>query len=326
MIDSNPVIAGVDLGGSVVRVGLFTTAGELLDFQATTLGLMRTADTGREQTIRLLEVVLQKNGYPRLLGIGIGATGPVDPAEGTMISPFTQPAWQYVPLAKPVSVHFGVPCVLENDADAAGLGEYWLGSGQLVNTLLAVTVGTGIGTALIQNGRIYRGMDGMHPEGGHHLVDPAGPQCYCGLRGCWESLASGEALSAAARELARQQPDWLAALATLGVTEISQINGAVVAQAARQQDARALELMRHEGYYLALGLLNMICVYVPDKIVLSGSVIKSFDLLEPELRRTLSGLDLMVPVSRVTICPSEMGYSAGVTGAAYALLLFLQSC
>ena len=119
---------------------------------------------------------------------------------GTINNPYTLPTWEDVPIVDFLVDRFGVPVSLENDADAAALGEYWQGAGRDVQRLCAVTVGTGIGTAYILHGKIVRGNGGWHPEGGHMIIDPSGPQCYCGAKGCWESLASGSAIALFARE------------------------------------------------------------------------------------------------------------------------------
>ncbi len=241
----------------------------------------------------------------------------MDPIAGTIQNPYTLPSWQFVPFTTPLAEHFGVPAVLENDADVAALGEYWQGAGLGVSRLCAVTVGTGIGAAFILDGRIYRGLNGAHPEVGHHVVDPAGPECYCGSHGCWESLASGDALSVYSRQQAEANPAWLA---VLGVETPEQVNGALVAQAARRGDPLALEIMAREAKYLALGMLNVISFFVPEVIVLSGGVIHSYDLLEPAIRQTMQRCSLMVPANQVQIVPAKLGYYAGVTGAAYTLI------
>lgn len=311
------VVVGVDLGATNVRVGLFDPQGRTLEMQEKPLDAHKGPETGIRLTIELIEQVLSARPAAPLQGIGVGATGPVDPVHGTIQNPYTLPSWQFVPFTAPLSQHFGVPVVLENDADVAALGEYWQGAGKGVKRLYAVTVGTGIGVAYIQDGHIFRGFNGAHPEGGHHIVDPSGPECYCGAFGCWESLASGEALSEYARQQAGSRPEWMR---ELGVETVDEINGALVAQSARRGDALAIQVMQREAKYLALGLLNVIDFFVPEVIVLSGGVIRSYDLLEPAVRALMARNSLMVPAKDVKIVPAQLGYYAGVTGAAYALL------
>lgn len=317
-----PLLVGVDLGATNIRAGLVTQSGEVIDVRSSRLGSERREDTGARATIDLVDLLLKENGSPEILGIGVGATGPVDPYKGTILSPYTTPAWQHVPYTELVSAHYALPCVLENDADAAALAEYWQGAGANAKRLLAVTVGTGIGTALITDGQIYRGMDGAHPEAGHHIIDPSGPQCYCGAKGCWESLASGDALTEYSRQFARENPEFLQEL-NLSAPEF--VTGAIVAKAAEKGSPKALEIMQREARYLAIGLLNLISAYVPEMIVLSGGVIEAYELLRPEVEETMRKNKLMVPADKVTILPAKLGYYSGVVGGAYALLLRLQS-
>lgn len=319
---TEPLLVGVDLGATNIRAGLVTQNGEALDVRSSRLGSDRREDTGARATIELVETLLKENGSPGILGIGVGATGPVDPCKGTILSPYTSPAWQYVPYTGLISAHFGLPCVLENDADAAALAEYWQGAGKGVKRLLAVTVGTGIGTALLIDGRIYRGMDGAHPEAGHHIIDPSGPLCYCGAKGCWESLASGDALTEYSRQIAAEDPQFLREL-SLSAPEL--VTGAAVAKAAERGSAKALAVMQREARYLAVGLLNLISAYVPEMIVLSGGVIENYALLRSEVEETMRKNNLMVPADKVRIIPAKLGYYSGVIGGAYALLLRLQS-
>lgn len=315
------VVVGVDLGASYIKVGLMTVKGEPIDFRTARLEKPKTDKTGVNATIDLVEKILKDNGSPAILGIGVGASGPVDPVRGTILSPYSVPSWSHIPYSQPVSEHFQVPVVLENDADTAALAEYWQGVGKDVSRLLAVTVGTGIGTALIIDGKIYRGLNGAHPEAGHHIIDPSGPECYCGAKGCWESLASGEALTDYARAVAKENPSWLE---ELNLKEPASVNGAITAQAARQGNAIARQIMDREAYYFSLGLLNLITAYVPERVVLSGGVIESYDLIEPKVIETMQKHHLMVPAPEVQILRAKLGYHAGIIGAAYALLQKLE--
>jgi len=208
-----------------------------------------------------------------------------------------------------------VPVRLENDADAAALGEYWQGAGRGAHRLYAVTVGTGVGTALIMEGEIYRGVDGSHPEGGHQLIDPNGPECYCGHRGCWESLISGTAISGAARS-AKDNAHLLA----LADGHPNRIDARLVADAARAGDPTAVEIMQKAAHDFSLGIVNVISLFVPDVLVLSGGVMKSADLFLPMLEQTLKTPNPMVPFDRVHILPAQLGYYAGLYGGAYMIL------
>jgi glucokinase len=309
---SQPIAIGMDIGGTHVRVGAFDPGGQLLAQQEAGI-----ASTGPDNGLRLIEQLIHRLldsvNSPTLLGIGIGCTGPLDTVRGLVNNPFTLEGWSNVPIVERLNQTFNVPVRLENDADAAALGEYWRGAGRNAKRLYAVTVGTGVGTSLIVDGKIYRGVDGSHPEGGHQLIDPSGPECYCGHRGCWESLISGTAIiSAARKEMSREE------LTALGNPD--QLNASAIANAARAGHPAASAIMQKVARDFSLGIINIISFFVPDVLVLSGGVMKSADLFLPKLEETLKTPNPMVPFDRVHILPAQLGYYAGLYGGAYMIL------
>lgn len=310
--------AGLDLGGTYVRAGLVNTVGELLDLQQVRIDAQEGPAAGVDRIIQLLTDLLEKAGNPALAGIGFGSTGPLDRKRGIIQNPYTLPGWVHVPITPPLEAHFGVPAVLENDADVAALGEYWLGAGQGVERLLAVTVGTGIGTAFIFQGQIYRGVNGEHPEGGHMLVDPAGPPCYCGLSGCWESLAAGPAIARRAQAAAREHP--ASQLAELSRAHAGELQAHQLVQAVKQGDPIAQQVMSAVARDFALGLANLLIAFLPDVIVLGGGVMQSLDLFQPAIEAVLQAISVMTPAGQVRILPARLGNQAGIYGAAYAAI------
>ena len=309
------VIVGIDLGGTIVRAGVFDSQGSLLVVRETPIEAARGPELGLGKIQGLVEQVLAEAEAQSLVGIGIGATGPVDPIRGTIHNPFTLPGWDNVPITEWLRNAFQVPVTLENDADAAALGEYWQGAGQKARRLYAVTVGTGIGTALIVDGQIYRGLDGSHPEGGHMVLDPAGPLCYCKARGCWESLCAGPAIERQAREM-----DWSGSrLLELAGEDPDKINARLIFEAARRKDPLALEFVERIARYFAQGILNIAILFVPDVIVLSGGVMRSIEFFLPSVQQTLQTHTDMVPADRIQVVPARLGYYAGLYGGAYTI-------
>lgn len=309
------VVIGIDLGGTFVRAGVFDHRGSLLVVRETPIEAARGPELGLGKIQELIEQVLAESGAKQLAGIGIGATGPVDPIQGTINNPFTLPTWENVPIIERMQKTFQVPVTLENDADVAALGEYWQGAGRTAKRLYAVTVGTGIGTSLILNGEIYRGLDGSHPEGGHMVLDPSGPLCYCNAQGCWESLCSGPALERQAREANLTG----SRLLTLANGEREQITARLVFEAARGKDPIALEIVEKASHYFSLGILNIAILFVPDVIVLSGGVMRSSEFFLPPLQQTLQTHTNMVPADRIKVLPAQLGYYAGLYGSAYTI-------
>ncbi len=308
-------VVGVDLGGTMVRAGAFDAQGRLLSVCETTIEAQRGADFGLRKIQGLIEQAWAESEAKGLAGIGIGCTGPVDPVKGVINNPFTLPSWENVRILDWMEAAFHVPVTLENDADVAALGEYWQGAGQTARRLYAVTVGTGIGTALIVDGEIYRGLDGSHPEGGHMLLDPNGPLCYCGRRGCWESLCAGPAIERQAREADLTT----SCLLQMAAGERNNIEARMVFEAARTGDPTALSIVEHFTHYFIQGLLNVCILFVPEVIVLSGGVMRSANLFLPRLEKALQGYTVMVPAHRVRLSPAKLGYYAGLYGAAYTI-------
>jgi len=308
------IAIGMDLGGTLVRIGAFDLEGHFLFQHEAPI-----ASIGPKDGLRLIEglvrLTLDSVESPSLLGIGIGSTGPVDPIRGTINNPYTLAGWKNVPIVERLNRAFNVPVRLENDADVAALGEYWQGAGQGVKRLYAVTVGTGVGTSFILDGKIYRGVDGSHPEGGHQLIDPNGPKCYCGYCGCWESLISGPAISSQARSAFSSDPH-----TDLALSDPNRLDARFVAEAARAGDATALAVMQNVARDFSIGIINVISLFVPDVLVLSGGVMKSADLFLPTLKEMLRTPNPMVPFDRVRIVPAKLGYYAGLYGSAHTIL------
>ena len=309
---SQPIAIGMDIGGTLVRVGAFDSDGHLLDQREAGIASIGP-DSGLRLIEQLIHELIDSVNSPSLLGIGIGCTGPLDTVGGLINNPYTLEGWSSVPIVERLARTFHVPVHLENDADSAALGEYWQGAGREAKRLYAVTVGTGVGTSLIIDGRIYRGVNGSHPEGGHQLIDPQGPECYCGHRGCWESLISGTAISSAARSVMDHGH-----LTAFG--DPDQLNARVLANAARAGNPAAGAIMQKAARDFSLGIINIISFFVPDVIVLSGGVMKSADLFLPTLKETLKTPNPMVPFDRVRILPAQLGYYAGLYGGAYMIL------
>lgn len=300
----NRIVVGLDIGGTKIAAAAVTGQGKILSRDTMPTEAGRGFDDGVQRIEALIGQVCTAANCPRgqLAAIGIGCTGPVDPARGTIDNPYTLPTWDGVNIVQALETRLGVPVTLENDADAAAMGEIWLGAGRGARLVVMVTIGTGIGGAVIIDGQIYRGTGGAHPEIGHHSIDPAGPMCYCGVRGCWEMLASGPAMAAAARERMPDQPP-------------ESITGAAVIGWARAGHPIAKEIVARAAHATALAIFNLVNLYVPDVIVLGGGVMDAYDLFEPAILEVVAR-DTMAPVQRIAIRRAALGNDAGVLGAA----------
>jgi len=189
------VIGAVDIGGTKIAVGMVDDTGRVLSKRESPTDAHRGYSNGLERIIAMLrETVL--DARVEITGIGIGSTGMVHPGSGAFGDVDFLPGWQGNNPVEDLARTFNVTVALENDADASALGEASWGAGKGKSRLVYVTVGTGIGGGIILDGQLYRGVDMAHPEISHHVIDPSGPDCSCGYRGCWESLATGPAMAA----------------------------------------------------------------------------------------------------------------------------------
>lgn len=293
------MIAGIDIGGTKIAVGLVNDRGEVIVRTDTPIHVERGPQEALGRMIKILNAQVQQTGAV-IEGIGIGSTGPVDPITGEFGDVNTLPGWQGWNPVVELSKKFQVSAAMENDADAAALGEARWGSGKGKRRLICITVGTGIGAGIILGGEIYRGANESHPELGHQVIDPDGPCCTCGANGCWESLASGPSME-----------QWYAENGG-GAAR----NGKEICTMARSGDATALLAVRRAAKYLGIGLANIVTMFMPEAIVLGGSVMQSADLFLDDLPGIVQANCRLVPYQLCTISVASLGSDVGLIGAA----------
>jgi glucokinase len=298
------LIAGVDIGGTKIAVGMVSDAGNVL--------ARRECPTDPQRgyahalaNIRTMLDATSREANAKITGIGIGSTGPVLPLTGEFGDVNFFPNWKGENLVRDLSEHFHVSVALENDGDAAALGEASWGAGKNKKRLLYVTIGTGIGTGFIIDGRLYRGADYSHPEIGHHLVDPSGPPCVCGFRGCWESLAAGPAMTA-----------WINEQAPSDYAHGRDLSAKRICELAVAGDELAKRAVDREAYYLGLGIANLVTIFCPDAIVLGGSVMKSAPLFLDQIKERIRQSCSLVPFDKTELTLASLGEGANLIGAA----------
>lgn len=227
--------------------------------------------------------------------VGIGVPGLYDPATGCIrFLPNVPGPWAGHPVAGPLADAVGVPAFLINDARAFGLAELRLGAGRGASSMVGLTLGTGVGGVFAIDGRVHQGHDGTAGEIGHQTIDPDGPWCGCGNRGCVEAYARADQIAAACGTATAEE----------------------AVRTAQAGDARALRGLADVGRYLGMGLANMINVISPDVIVLGGGVAAAGDLLFEPIRAEIARRATMTDISQVALVPAELGIWAGAYGAA----------
>jgi glucokinase len=296
------MIGAVDIGGTKIAAGAVADTGAILSRLECPTAPAEGFPAAMRRTKEMLREAARRAGA-RFDGIGVACTGPVDPFTGVIGDVGTLPGWEGGNLVAELEGEFGVRTAVENDADAAALAEANWGAANGSSRFIYITVSTGIGGGIILSGELYRGVDGAHPELGHQVIDASGPLCYCRARGCWESLASGPAMSAWMRE---QRPD------------AGELTAAEICALAREGDDAAQRAVEREGYYLGLGLANLVTLFTPNTIALGGGVMKSADLFLDRARQVIAEICTQVPAAKTRLTLASLGQDTGLAGAARA--------
>ncbi len=303
---------GVDIGGTKVAAGVVDEDGVLLD---RLLAPTPSHDPRAVEDI-IVDVVSTLTSRQPVVAVGIGAAGWVDTDQAVIrFSPHL--AWRQEPLLDRLRRRIDLPLLIDNDANAAAWAEYRFGGGRGSSVMACVTLGTGIGGALVINGQLFRGTYGMAGEWGHMMVVPDGHRCACGNRGCWEQYASGNALVREARDLAQTHTPYAQALIELSGHNPEEITGPDVTAAALDGDPAAIELIADVGQWLGRGIANLVAALDPDLVVIGGGLSDAGELLlrpaQAAFDRSLTGRGFR-PAATLTL--AQLRNDAGLIGAA----------
>lgn len=295
---TSTVTAGIDLGGTGTRIVIRDESGTVHTRTLPTAQFSQLPQSQRSEALAFQVRDLTPAGT-ELVSLGIGASGPVDNDAGIITNKDTLACFSFFPLVDELRQHLKVKVSIDNDAVAAVLGEYAFGAGIGSKRLLMVTLGTGIGVALLENGRPFRTANGQHPEAGHLPISGNQMPCYCGLHGCWETLASRSWLQ---RNLEALIP---------GVSFEKHDVSFYADIAAQRQDVAAL--FHRYGSYLGRGLVTLLTLYGPDLTILSGSAAHYYPLFRTGLDESLKRSEAYA--INTLIVPSKLGDIAGALGA-----------
>lgn len=304
------IVLAADLGGTNLRMAVVDAGGAILSRSK-----CDTPRSGPEEIVGAIvsSVRAALSDRYRLddvkaAGIAIPAMS-IDPDGGVVKKAANVPALDGFALGRRVSEAIGFPVLLENDANAAAIGESWIGASRGAPNSICVTLGTGIGGGIFVNGRILRGLDRSAGEIGHIGVEPFGDPCGCGSLGCVERYASATAISRMSRELLPAYPGSLLA-------ENKNLTAADAFEAGKAGDLLALEVFRRVGFYLGIALANLINILNPEVIVIGGGVADGWDLFIGPLREEIERRAYAEPAKRAQIIPAALGDDAGLLGAA----------
>ena len=318
----NHLFVGVDLGGTNIVVGAMSDDGTR---QFGMHSEPTRSDEGVDRVIgRMAEMVettittaMRETGAPRsaFRGVGIGAPGPLDRERGVvLVAPNLK--WNNVPLRDRMSELTGLPAAIDNDANCATYGEWWIGAARGGRNVIGITIGTGIGGGLIIDGKLYHGSSDMAGEIGHVTIDQTGRRCGCGNYGCLEAYASGPAIAERAREaLAFDLPSVLRDLVD---DDLTRITAQTVYDAAARGDDIARDVVRDTARFLGTGVANLLNIFNPDVVVIAGGVTQAGEALFEPLRMEVRRRAFRSAVQAVRIVPGELSGTAGVVGVVAA--------
>lgn len=310
---------GVDLGGTNLRAAAVDLEGNLLElFQIST-----DTSAGRDKVVADIVAGIQevREGHSgdKLVGIGIGVPGLIYLEKGVIAKAPNLPGWEDVPLRDLLERDLKCPVILENDANAAALGEVWIGAGHDVDDLVLLTLGTGIGGGIISKGRVLHGYLGMAGELGHITVEPhSGVRCGCGNYGCVEAHASATAIARMAEEaVSIGSSKALAALKE----EHGQLTALLVERAARDGDEEAIKIYERMGEWLGRALANLVNIFNFPLYLIAGGLVGGWKLFSPSMFQEIEKRSVTYRESDTRIKKAKLGNKSGLYGAAYLPIL-----
>jgi glucokinase len=315
-------VLGIDIGGTNLVVGNVAEDGSVLH----ALGTEPThAEAGATAVVdRLVELAERAIARTRrevpgaqIVGVGVGAPGPLDTRSGVvLLTPNL--GWVNMPLRKIIHDRLGLPTALDNDANCAVLGEWWVGAARGARHAIGITIGTGIGGGLVLDGKLYHGASDVAGEIGHTTIDTEGRRCKCGNYGCLEAYASGPNIAMRAIEAAEAGAE--TSLSRLVDGDLRKITAQTVYEAAREGDELALEVVNDTAKFLGIGIANLLNIFNPEVVVVCGGVTLAGDHLFVPLRREVARRAFKPAVQACRIVPGELLNTAGVYGAARVFL------
>lgn len=312
-------IIGVDLGGTNVSVGVLSEDGSrTVAFNSEPTESERGAESIVDRIAgsieRAIASTMSELGIPRdrFLGVGIGAPGPLDRERGiVVVAPNL--GWRDFPLRDEITERVGLPAALDNDANCATYGEWWLGAARGGRNVVGLTIGTGIGGGLILDGALYHGSSDVAGEVGHMTINSSGRHCKCGNYGCIEAYASGPAIAERAREALMSEDNSLLPELVNGALEL--ITAETVYDASERGDEIARHVVRETAQYLGAAIANLLNIFNPDVVVIAGGVTRAGDALFEPLRAEVRRRAFKPAVDACRIVPGALAGRQGVVGA-----------
>jgi len=315
--NSKELILGVDIGGTKIAAGLVNREGTILKQIRKPMVANSTAEAGLDAVVNAIDemtsLTAAEGGFT---SIGICAPGPLDPRTGVILNPPNVPCWRNFPLGQKLTERYRQQVKVDKDSNAAALAETRWGAARGYHYVFYITLGTGIGTGLVLDGRVYRGNTGAAGEGGHMTIDPHGPVCGCGKPGCIEILAAGPAIGARARAKIAAEPSRGAKMVELAKGNPASVASEHVAQAYAAGDPLAREVLEETIELLTAWLSNIVDLLDPDILVIGGGVAQMLQPFFSELKQGLVRWCVNPHVADIPLVLAHYRSDAGIAGGA----------
>ncbi|NUN22878.1 MAG: ROK family protein [Candidatus Jettenia caeni] len=312
-------VIGIDLGGTNLKAGIVDKDGKIHHRLSIKTNYNADSQTISDQIFKLIHdiIMIAQVKTSDIVGIGLGSPGLIDKRGETILFSPNLPQWRNIPIKEMITKRFVVPCVLENDANAAAWGEKWVGAAREASSVVMITLGTGIGGGIIIDNKLWRGANNVAGEIGHMVIQKDGRKCNCGNYGCIEAYASATAMVRRFKELLKS-----GAVSLLKNSD--EITAKMINDAALQGDKASLDIIKETGQYLGIALVNIMHIVNPEVIVLAGGMAASGELLMDPVRQLTKQKAFEASYKDTKIVFSQLGNDAGIIGAAGCLLKELE--
>ena len=310
---------GLDMGGTNIRCGAVSRRGEILLLRrapalATSAAQVVTENIAKQ--VRIVESMAQSRSWGRAAAVGIAVPGPINLKTGVVLATPHIPAWRNYPLRRRLESLLQRPIKIENDANAWALGELWLGAARGFKHVVLLTLGTGVGGGVIVDGNIVHGRAGMAGELGHVTVDPEGPPCECGSRGCLEAFASASGL----RQMVLGRPGLATKSGRAFIDRNGDFSVRKLAAAAKLGNQRAIAVLKLAGKHLGIAIATLSNIFDPELFVVGGGVTGALPLMKAAMETEVRFRSIIVDAGFTPIVRASLGDNAGVIGAARAAM------
>lgn len=316
MPKSKNLILGVDIGGTKVAAGLVNAKGQVLFTERTRMVARESSEEGFQAVRDAIDAVLRHRRAKEARAIGVSAPGWVDSKRGVLLSATNLPCFSDFSLVREIEKLYGLPVRLGNDANVAALAEAAWGAGTGYANVFYVSLGTGIGTGMVIQNRIYQGRTGAAGEGGHMTINFQGPMCGCGKRGCIEMYASGTAIARRTRERLSERGVSRSLILKIADGNIEGVTAEIVSKAAAARDKLATEILEEAAEHLAVWLGNIIDLLEPDIIVVGGGLAPLLMSFLGRIRSQLETWAINPREQEVPIVEAHYGSQSALVGAA----------